>query len=197
MNKIDNILTKYFVYALPLLGLTFGLGLWKDPDLLSRSEGFIRHLWDFLGWIVIFWILISLYIFIKMVISSKFRDLTLKKFIGLKERDERESIITGDAAKLSLISTSALSVLLLFMSIMTVNIGKYPEKELFVNDKKHFITIGLNPLLENNNQKPKTAQGIEIFSYSGLPLPMSIVIFLILGWQLITFRYIVKKGLKE
>ncbi|MFK7872173.1 MAG: hypothetical protein AB8C84_03235, partial [Oligoflexales bacterium] len=58
--------------------------------------------------------LVSLYLFIKMVISTSFRDMTFKKFVGVKDRDERESIISGDAAKLSMVSTSALIVLLIF-----------------------------------------------------------------------------------
>jgi hypothetical protein len=198
MNRFDRVLRKYFIFALPLLGLGLILSFIYGADKLNQESGFLGYLNDIFGWTLMLWILVSLYLFIKMIFSNSFREHTLKKFIRVKDADERESIISGDAAKLSMISTFALMTFLLFLSMMTVSVGKIQGERLLKSDKRHFISIGFDPLLMNKKQKTVSQEDKqEIFTYSGLPLPTSIILLFIFCWQLISFHLIVRKNLTE
>src|SRR5690606_1228845 len=97
MNKIDKIISKYVIFSFPLVFILLIWGVSGDPDELSLNEDAIGQLWDTLGWIFMIWIVASFYLVSKMVVSKKFRDTVLKKVSGIKERDERESLISGEA----------------------------------------------------------------------------------------------------
>ncbi len=198
MNKVDKLLSKYFVYALPLLAIGLLLSFLYGADKLSQDNEILGHINDIFGWMLMTWILVSLYLFPKMILSQSFRDKTLKRFIRIKDADERESLISGEAAKLSMLSTFALMILLLFLSIMTVSIGKIQGENLLKKDKNHFISIGFDPLLMNKKEKSFSNESKqEIFTYSGLPLPTSIILLIIFSWQLISFHLFVRKDLLE
>ena len=185
MNKIDKFLGYFFIFLIPLLGIFIFINYLIESKTLN----------DVLGLILIVWIIVSLYLFIKMIISSRFRNLTLKRFVKVKEADERESQISGEAAKLSMISTFALMTLLIFLSTLTVSVGKIQGEPLFKSDRRHYITIGFDPMLMNKSVKIEN--GAELFTYSGLPIPISIILLLILCWQLFTYHFIVRKILNE
>lgn len=198
MNKLDKFLGQYFILALPVLGVFAFFSFIYGADNLSQAQGVLRHFNDLVGWILMIWILTSLYLFTRMILSVKFRDQTIKRFIRLKETDERESLMSGEAAKLSMISTFALMTFLIFLSSMTVSIGKVHGEDLFKNDQQHFISIGFDPLTINKKQRSYSNNNrTEFFTYSGLPVPTTIILLFVLCWQLISFHLIVRKGLSE
>ena len=114
MNKMDKWITKFIVYATPLVVIILGWAawqLWNDPQgadsLHGKSFAFMALAVCFLVWIVSLF-----YIVVKMVLVQRLRDEILGGIAGMKERDERESAIVGEAAKVSFLSTMAFMILL-------------------------------------------------------------------------------------
>lgn len=196
MNKFDKILGRFVIFSVPLV-LTLLVWGWisGNPDELSRSEGMTRLLWDTLGWNFMIWILCSLYLVIKMVIKKKFRDIILSKIAGVRERDERESLISGEAAKFSFLSTIAMLFLLLFLSIFTITVAKNPYG-LDKSGKRGYISIGMNffPFSKDVPEKKIIDKNLEILTYTGIPLSSSMVIVLILLWQLGSYKFIIRRA---
>ena len=117
MNSSLNRFDKYsFYYLIGLSPLIFGFMIWAvATDFMSQSTSGIG--WDLFGWVFIAWVLIMLYLVTKMVFSKSVREVLMTKLAGIKERDERESVVAGNAAKFSFLSTLAL--LLFLFSLMT------------------------------------------------------------------------------
>jgi hypothetical protein len=187
MNKLDRIFFKYFIFAIPLVATLLIWGSVDSPDELSRlTAGFKHYLWDGLGWIFMLWILVGLYLLLKLVTSLKFREAFFQRFKTMNAQDEREEQITGHAAKFSMLSSLALLFFFLFLSIFTINIGKHPDAENLPEGKRGFITIGMNfyPFSANTTAKEINTDGIEIFKYSGFPLSASSTILILIFWQI-------------
>jgi len=189
MSKIDKIIMYFLISMIPFILILLAWGTIDDPGRLSISEGLTRFFWDFLGWIFMSWILCSLYFVMKMVMKRSFRDPILGKLAGVRERDERESIISGEAAKFSFLSTIAMILFLLFLSIFTVSIGKYP-RNLDNHGKKGYISIGVNfyPFAINSVKKKTVVENLKLVSYTGIPLSKPGIIILVLLWMLCSYR---------
>ncbi len=194
MNKVDSVLLKFVTFAVIPVVILLMWGSTDDPVSLSMSSGVTRLIWDFLGWILMFWIASMLYVVIKMVIVKSFRESILSRVARIKERDEREGYIAGEAAKFSVLSTLAVMFLLLFFSLFTVKVGKYPEGSRGP-DKHGFISIGMNfhPFATDKKNKEVKSDGQEIFSYTGLPLSSSVVMILMIFWQLGSYQVVVRR----
>jgi len=194
MNKFDKILGKFTIFSIPLIIILLVWGTAGNPDELSRSEGIIRIFWDTLGWVFMIWIVSSFYLVIKMVIQKNFRDIVLGKAAGIKERDERESIISGEAAKFSFLSTMAILLFFLFLSVFTITIAKHPDG-IDKSGKRGHISIGMNffPFANDVPKKKVIDKNLEIFTYSGVPLSSSMITLLILLWQLGSYKYIIRR----
>ncbi|MBC76363.1 MAG: hypothetical protein CME64_10145 [Halobacteriovoraceae bacterium] len=194
MNKLDKLLLKYIVFGFPFV---VGLMIWGglgDASELSRSSGVVRIVWDCLGWNLMAWILVSLYFTSKVVISKGFRSTTLKAATKMRERDEREVLINGNAAKFSFLSTLAILFLFLFMSLFTVTVGKNSDVNEVVGEKRNFISIGLNLYpFDDKSNSVKSADGVELVNYSGLPLSNSMMFMFLILWQVASFKIAVKR----
>ena len=197
MNKIDKILIKFALLALPFIGLLLIWGTISDPNMVSLSEGNLRTLWDVLGWVLMAWIVVSFYLSIKTVFSSKFRNLFLTKVTHVNERDEREVEISQSAAKFSYFSTLAVLLLLLFLSLFTIEVGKYPKREV-QKDKKGYISIGMNFKslnLDETTKRKKDDKGRIIVQYTGLPMTHGGMLLFIILWKLGSYHLTVRRKL--
>lgn len=194
MNRLDRVLFKYIVLGFPFV---VGLMIWGglgEPSELSRSTGLVRTIWDCLGWNLMAWILVSLYFTSKMVISKRFRSATLVSATKMRERDEREVMINGNAAKFSFLSTLAILFLFLFMSLFTVTVGKYSDVNEIADGKGNFISIGLNLYpFDDESNNVKSTDGVELVNYSGLPLSNSMMFMFLILWQVASFKIAVKR----
>lgn len=198
MNKIDKIIIKYAIFSFPLIVLLMLWSLNSNSDELANAEGVLGFFWNTLGWIFLAWIVSSLYIICKMVAIRNFRDTILKNVSGIKERDERESSISGEAAKFSFLSTAAFLLFLLFLSLFTITVQKYP-KELQKPGHTGSITVGLNikSFMNDHPQKKVTNEGLLIFTYNGIPISSTMLILLVLLWQIGSYQYLSRRILKE
>jgi Na+/H+-dicarboxylate symporter len=198
MNKFDQISLKYITYALlPVIILFVWCGI-EDPSVVSDSKGMERFLWDSLGWIFMIWTLLLLCLVLKMVFVKSLRESVLKRIAQIRTRDEREELISGEAVKVSLLSTLAVMIFILFTSLVHVKVGKYPEGTRG-DDKHGFITLGMSfaPTLETAPTKEVKNDGLEIFSYSGLPLSGSFIVILLFLWQLGSYQIVVRRLNRE
>ena len=197
MNKIDKILIKFALLALPFIGLLLIWGTISDPNKVSLSEGNLRTLWDILGWVLMAWTVASFYLSIKTVFSSKFRNILLTKVTRVNERDEREVEISQSAAKFSYFSTLAVLLLLLFLSLFTIEVGKYPKREV-QKDKKGYISIGMNFKslnLDETTKRKKDDKGRIIVQYTGLPMTHGGMLLFIILWKLGSYHLTVRRQL--
>ena len=193
MNKLDKISLWYIGLAIPFIICLVIWGGVSDATALSLDQTVYGYIWDFLGWIFMIWIVISFYLLTKMVIRPDFREIILKRISGIKERDEREKIISGEAAKFSFLSTLAILFFTLFLSLIQIQIGKYPS-EMKKEGKNGYITIGVNidPMAIQKTTVKEENQ-LEIFKYSGFPLSTSLLILIIILWQFGSYKYILRR----
>lgn len=199
MNKLDKCFVKYAIYSLPAVIVLLVWGGTGNPDELSRSSGATRFFWDSLGWIFMLWIVVSFYISIKTVISKNFRNIVLTRLTAVKERDEREVEIAGNAAKFSFFSTLAMLLFFLFLSLFTLNIGRYPEKEI-AQDKTGYISLGMKfkPYSVDRIKTESTdTEGKLIVSYTDLPLTNAGLLLILILWQIGSYHIVARRELSH
>ena len=85
-------------------------------------------------------------------------------------------------------------LLLLFLSVFTITVAKHPEG-IARTGKRGYISIGMNffPFTNDVPKKKVISKDLEIFTYTGVPLSSSMIIIIIILWQLASFRYISRK----
>jgi len=200
MNKIDKLSLKYFIFAIPFILFLLIWGATDSPQELSLlTEGWKHYFWDSLGWVFMIWILVALYLLAKLVFSTEFRISLFSNISSIKERDERESQITGDAAKFSMLSTLALLFLFLFLSLFNIKIGKYPDSLPVADGKRGYVTMGANfyPFEQKQKEIEVKEDGQEIFTYSGVPISNSMLILLLIFWNLGLYHLKVRRSQKN
>ncbi|MBI2519922.1 MAG: hypothetical protein HYV97_05885 [Bdellovibrio sp.] len=191
MSKFDRIVVKYIVYAIPFLVILFAWGIMAYPEDAGENLSPIwRHLWDVLGWIFIIWTIGSLYLSIKMLFSKTLRDGLLKKLARIQDRDEREEIISGNAAKFSFLSTLALLCLFLFLSLCTMRLERRPEND--PRPSKNVISLGMQfKLIDSDSYKKegRNNDGKVVVDYSEFPLTKAALILMLIAWQVGSYHY--------
>jgi hypothetical protein len=198
MKQLDRWIIRYVTTALIPVIVLLAWGSISDPDKLSMSQGATRLFWDTLGWVFMIWIVAMLYLILKMVFRRGFRETVLSKIAHIKARDEREELISGEAAKFSILSTMAIMFLILFFSLFTLTVGKYPEGTRGY-DKHGFISVGMNfyPFSKDAPVKETRKDGQEIFNYNGLPLSSSLIMIIMILWQLGSYQIIAMRMGRE
>jgi len=197
VNKVDRFCFLYVIFSFPLVLTLLIWGAFDDPSHFN-SSGVKPFLWGSLFWIFLTWIIVSLYLMIKNIVSKSFRDVFLKKLARVKERDEREEQISGEAAKFTFFSSLAVLFFFLFLSIFTMGIGKKLEG-VKPGEKPGFISFGvnINPLEMKKKQPLEEKQKNSFMvSYQELPLSkMGLILFLIM-WQVGSYHLIVRRESK-
>lgn len=199
MNKYDKFFIKYVIYTLPAVLILLVWGSFGDPNELSKSSGIIRLVWDTFGWILMIWVVVSFYLSVRTVFSTKFREVVLSRMTKIKERDEREEEISGHAAKFSFFSTMAVLLLFFFLSIFTVTIGRLPETNI-ENDKTGYISLNMSfePYrLEKSRLSRKTKRGETIISYNDLPLTNAGLLLILILWQIGSYHLVAQRELRS
>ena len=77
---------------------------------------------------------------ITLLLDRPRRERAMAKLCGLRENDEREKLITGEAARSALLLSLALQSVLLALSLTTVNLVWNPEAK---GEKKGYLAAGL------------------------------------------------------
>ena len=178
--KVNLFISKYLLYALPVAIVTVVWSLYMPKGGNELVEGFKAILWDILGYHFIIWFLLLIYFLLTLFIYVPFRERILTILTFSKERDERESYISGRASKATFYSTLGALILLFFLSGLNINIHKKAKDEVPEGKNRGSITIAYQFEFISTEKKIEQEKG-TIIKYSGIPLSQeSIILFLIM-----------------
>ncbi|MDD4976206.1 MAG: hypothetical protein PHY93_17750 [Bacteriovorax sp.] len=191
LNRFDRFC---FYYLVGLSPLTIGFMIWATvTDFMNKTTSGLG--WDIFGWVFIVWILSLLYLVTKMVFSKTIRDVVMTKLAGMKERDEREAVVAGSAAKFSFLSTLALLLFLFIFSVTTVTVNKHPKD---LNHKRGSVTLGFKLNAIDETALIHEVKGeLETYNYKSLPLAKPVIFLLLIFWQIGSYHLIARRELRE
>jgi hypothetical protein len=110
----------------------------------------------------------------------------------MRERDEREALLTGKATRTTFLTSLAILIFLFCLSCFQVSIYRVPP-ERAVDGRTGFISLGVGfNLLEHIAQDTPEhlAEKKDIFSYTGLPVSSTTVILILILWQIISYNFL-------
>ncbi|OFZ49574.1 MAG: hypothetical protein A2577_14975 [Bdellovibrionales bacterium RIFOXYD1_FULL_36_51] len=197
--RINMWISKYLLFALPTV---VGTVIWAlfVPGGGNELHGFKSILWEIFGWHFMIWFVLLVYFIVSLFCWGAFREKILTVLTFSKERDERESYISGRASRATFFSTLAALILLFFLSGLHLHIYKKPKEEI-IDGKRGTITIGykfefVNSAQKNNTESTQT-KNENILTVDGIPLTQeSIILFLIL-YHIASYHIFSRKRLKE
>jgi hypothetical protein len=198
MKKFNKAALYYVGFASPLVLVLFIWGCFVNLNDLHFGSGFLQTLWDILGINLMVWIIVLLYLMIAMAVSGTMRADILARLAGIRERDERESRIAGEASKTVFLSTTAIFVLLLFLSLFNVKIGKKPADAVGPGEKRGYISVGLQFSVTGDRPVSAAAAASKdriYLDYRGIPLSSTGLLLLLLLWQIGLYHYSAKRSL--
>lgn len=187
-------MNRYLIFAMPVVLTTMIWGsIQSDAEIRQTGSFAIKALWELMSWSLILWFALLLVFMVLLTLRKETQESAIKYLAGIKERDEREEIIMGAAAKRSFTATAGLLVALLFLSCFTLNIAKLPHDQV-IDGKKSSLNIGFR---FTGTDAPRTvsSDGSLMYDHHDLPLSKSAILLLILIWQMATFRINARKDL--
>jgi hypothetical protein len=191
MKRLDSILLKSFLYGLPAFIVFAAFSYCYSLGVVNHANVYLNLLNSFAGLVFALWMTLSLYLSVRLMVSEPFRDQVLARLTFIRERDEREVILTGKATRTTFLTSLAILIFLFCLSCFQVSIYRLPQ-ERAVDGKTGIISLGLGfNLLEHSKQdKPReTIEKKDIFSYTGLPVSSTTVILMLIVWQIISYNY--------
>lgn len=167
--KMQTTITKAFLWTSPIAIVLL---------LLTNFPNLEKGLWTTKVIAPLFaitfaiWFLSLLFVIFLTFISARYKEEVIHDVVLNKDRDERESLISGLAAKKSILITLAASLLILLCTT-----GQYNKAETI---GKSSLTIGHFRLTDNATTTTQGEDGSTIVHYQ-LPMSkMSLVLLLIL-----------------
>ena len=194
MKTLNTLIQKYLIYASPVVLATMVWGTYQSDAEIRRTGTFATMaLWEVMSWSLMLWFLLLFVFMILLVVRKETQESTIKYLAGLKERDEREEIIMGSAAKQSFTATAGLLMLLLFLSCFTLTIAKLPPNQV-VDGRKSSLSLGFR-FSETDTKVTASPDGQVMYEHHDLPLSKSAILLLVLAWQVATFKIRARKEL--
>lgn len=119
----------------------------------------------------------------------------MARLAGIKERDEREVVVAGNAAKYSFLSTFALLLFMLVFSITTFNLEK---KVVPTTGKNGAFSIGFGmKVFDETAYIHEVKDGVEKYDYKSLPLSKPFMILILMFWQIGSYHLMARRELRE
>jgi hypothetical protein len=190
MKRLDSVLLKVFLYAIPLHIVLLVFSHFHRVGFTENNGGHLELLNGFAGLVFALWMALSIYLSVRLILSGSFRDRVIAKITFIRERDEREAMLTGKAAKTALLTSLAFLILLFFLSCFQVSIYRLPPEKA-IGGKTGVASLGLgfsflNP--DKQDRSKDTVRKKDIFTYSGLPLSGTSIILLLIIWQIVSYN---------
>ena len=199
MKRLDGILLKVFLYGLPLVVVSAVFCYSYKAGSFNQAAANLKLLNNFAGLILGLWMLLSIYLCVRLLVSGSFRNKVLAKITFIREGDEREVMLTGKATKTTFLTSLAILIFLFCFSCFQVSLYEVPPGKA-VDGKTRMLTLGLGfKLLESPQPAAadKALQKTDIFSYTGLPLSSTAVILLLIIWQIISYNYSMQRLIRD
>ena len=191
-------LLKVFLCGLPVVAVLAVFSYSYSVGVVNHDIGYARFLNSFTGLVFAMWMTLSIYLSVRLMVSGPFRDQVITKITFIRERDEREAILTGKATKTTFLTSLAFLILLFCLSCFQVSVYRVPPEKA-VDGKTGFVSLGVGfSLLEHGQQdRPEdTTQRKDIFSYRGLPISSATIILMLIIWQIISYNYSMRRLMK-
>ncbi|PKN33764.1 MAG: hypothetical protein CVU61_11640 [Deltaproteobacteria bacterium HGW-Deltaproteobacteria-19] len=198
MKRFDLILLKIFLYGLPVVIVLAVFGYCYSQGIVDRANGIVSLMNSVTGLLFAAWMAITLYLSFRLTISESLRDQVIAKITFMRERDEREAILTGKATKTTFLITLAILILLFSLSCIQVSIYRVPQDQA-VDGKTGMISLGLGFNLfeqEKQDQASKEMQRENIFLYKGLPVSSEAILLMLIVLQIISYNYSMRRLMK-
>lgn len=195
MARIDSVLLKGFFYGLPLVIASAAYGYCYKMGIVNQAHGFLGLLNDLAGLLISLGMVLALYLSLRLMVSARFRDQVLSRLTLIRERDEREAMLTGQAARMTFLSTLAILIFILCLSCFQISIYKVAPENA-VDGKTGVIALGFSvDLLSSPGQAGEsgTAGKKDIFSYTGLPVSSTTVVLLLITWQILSYNLFMRR----
>ncbi|HAJ27290.1 MAG TPA: hypothetical protein DCG53_08630 [Syntrophus sp. (in: bacteria)] len=198
MKRFDSILLKVFLYGLPALAALAIFAYLYSTGAVSHATGYAKFMNSIAGFVFAMWMTLSIYLSVRLMFSGPFREQVIARITFMRERDEREAILTGRATKATFLTSLAILIFLFCLSCIQVSIYRVPP-ERAINGKTGFVSLGLGfSLLEHEKQaRPvDTIAKEDIFSYRGLPISSQSIILMLILWQILSYNYSMRRLIK-
>lgn len=195
MKRFSTLIQKYLIFASPIVLATMIWGTYQsDREIRTTGSFAIKALWEVMSWSLIIWFLLLFIFMLLLAFRKETQESAIKYLAGMKERDEREEIIMGSAAKRSFTATVSFLVFLLFLSCLTLNIAKIPPDQV-IDGKSSSLSLGFRLMESFGEETTAPSDNKVIYEHRDLPLSKSSLILLILVWQVAIFRLRARKEL--
>ena len=198
MKRSDSMLLKVFLCGLPVVAVLAVFSYLYSLGVVNHDTGYARFLNGFAGLVFAMWMILSIYLSVRLMVSGPFRDQVITKITFIRERDEREALLTGKATKTTFLTSLAFLILLFCLSCFQVSIYRVPVEKA-IDGKTGIVSLGFGfSLLEHGKQdRPEdTIQRKDIFSYRGLPVSSTTIILILIFWQIISYNYSMRRLMK-
>ncbi|MFN8944869.1 MAG: hypothetical protein ACK5WZ_09620 [Pseudobdellovibrionaceae bacterium] len=195
MNKVNYWIQKYLVWALPIVVTTMVWGFFQS-DLEIRQQGSfaLTALWEIMSWVLMIWFLCLLIFMVLLVFRKDTQEATIKHLAGIKERDEREQIVMGMAARRSFVATTGLLIFLFFLSCFTLSVARLTDQT--IDGKKSSLSLGFH-FTGTDTKTTTDNDGNVMYEHRDIPLSKSAILLIVLVWQVSVFRFKARQELKE
>ncbi len=199
MKIFDRIVLKVFLYGLPLV-ITGGIAFsYYDVRTIESQPYAIQLLYNAYGFMMGCWMLFSLYLSARLVFSAAFREATLSRLAFMRERDEREMQMSGMATKTSFLTTLALLICLLCLSVLNVQIYRVTPDQA-IGGKTGMVSLNLKMNFTDTEEArartplPDAAKISKIYlSFNGIGLSKESIILILILWQLLSYNYVMRR----
>ena len=193
MKRLDNYILKYFIYFSPFMIIpTIALEMNSKIKGYITGEGPLFTAWAVLG---ILWCVSFMYVMFSLVFNEKLKNIFIRKLARIRENDEREAQITGTISKKTFISSIAVLLLFIFLSVVNVHLYRASKEEVPKGNRGVlFIGADLKFFEPTPNEKKNEPAGRNYYvNYNGLPLSSDGTLILVLCIQMGLFYYFSRK----
>ncbi len=195
MKRLDTLLLKVYLYGLPAVVIFAVLSHLYGLGSLEQTGGANKILHNFEGLVLAVWLVLSLYLSVRLIVSGSFRNKVLARMTFIRERDEREAALTGKAARTTFLTSLAVLILLFCLSCFHVSFYRLPPEKA-VGGKTGVVSLGFGfKVWGTPQQEPGKGalQGKSIISYNGLPVSTMTVILFMIICQIACYNYTIHR----
>lgn len=192
MNRVDSIVVRVFMRGLPLVACFGVFSYAYNTGGIDHATPTAQFFNNTAGLIYGCWMFLSIFLSIRLMVSGAFRDHVLARLTFIRERDEREVILTGKATKTTFLTSLAILIFLFCLSCFQVSIYRVPPEKA-IDGKTGVVSLGLTcNLLETSKSagaEDAVLRSRDIFSYTGLPVSSTALILGLIIWQIFSYNY--------
>ena len=195
MTAFKKSLYAYLGYGFPFVIIC---GIWQSltpqGDIAQNSSLAVRGIWAVLSWNLLMWFCALAIFFLMLILHPGFRSQFISTISNIKDRDEREAQITGDAAKSSYMITLAGMIFLLFLSTFTLSLSPIPAEDRH-DGKTQKLSISMRFRLYDQSEGKQELDASEGFRTSDFAPSASACLMALIAIQLVSFRTRVKRDI--